>query len=330
MTKRLEGKVAIVTGSGQGVGRGIAIVLAREGAKVVTNNRKPRSSNVKDFNAAIDPNMSEVDRQKLFSLQGDAESTANKIIAEGGEAVSFYGNVADFDTAGKLIQKAIDAFGRIDILVNNAAGLGTGALATSTEADWDYLTVPKLKGAFNCIRHAVPYMIKQKFGRIVNVASDAWVGMAGISAYSAANAGLVGLTKATAKELYKLGVTVNAICPQAASPGHFVEFNAMFKKLKALGVKIDPERMKKVEDDHGPAENMAPFVAYLATEEATYISASVFSITASGRVTLYSDPAPTQTIRKDDSPWTVEELIKVAPEKLLKNYVSIATISDFA
>lgn len=203
-------------------------------------------------------------------------------------------------------------------------------LLDTTEADWDYLTVPKLKGAFNCMKHAAPYMVKQKFGRVINAASDAWIGMTGLSVYSAANAGLVGLTKATAKALYRAGVSVNAICPQAASPGHFVEFTAMKKKLVNLGVKIDEARMKKVEDDHGPAENMAPFVAYLTAAEAGHISGAVFSLTASGRVTLYSDPAPLQTIKKDDQPWTVEELISAAPEKLRRDHVSIAATDDFA
>lgn len=324
MIQRLEGKVAVVTGSGQGVGRGIAVVLARQGAKVVTNNRKPYSGS-----DAVGPNLSEAERQKLLLLRSDADGAASQIVAEGGAAVPFFGNVADYDTAGALIQLAIDTYGRIDILVNNAAGLGSGLLIDTTEKDWDYQTVPKLKGAFNCMRHAVPHMVRQKFGRVINVASDAWIGMNGLSAYSAANAGLVGLTKATAKELFRAGVTVNAICPQAASPGHFVEFTAMKKKLAGLGVKIDEDRMKKVEDDHGPAEDMAPFVAYLATDEAAFISGSVFSITASGRVTLFSEPVPAQTIRKDGSPWTVDELAAAVPEQLLKDYVSIATVNVF-
>jgi 3-oxoacyl-[acyl-carrier protein] reductase len=120
--------------------------------------------------------------------------------------------VSDYTTAGKLIQTAVDAFGRVDILVNNAAGLGFGMLATTTEADWDNQTVPKLKGTFNCMSHAIPFMMEQKSGRVLNVASDA--------AYSAANAGIVDLTKAAAKELWPFGVTCNAFCPQAASRGH--------------------------------------------------------------------------------------------------------------
>jgi 3-oxoacyl-[acyl-carrier protein] reductase len=137
------------------------------------------------------------------------------------------------------------------------------------------------------------------------------------------------LTKATAKELYRAGVTVNAICPQAASPGHFVEFTAMMKTLHTLGVKVDEARMKKVEDDHGPAENMAPFVAYLATKEAATVSGAVFAITASGRIALFSEPAEIQSVKKDDTPWTMDELIKEVPEKLLKDYKSIASINVF-
>ena len=323
MGKRLEGMVAIVTGSGQGVGRGIAIGLAREGAKVITNNRKPKSS-LTDLREC-----DEDEREKITTLIGDAESTANEIISEGGEAIPFYGDIADYETARRLIQTAIDKFGRIDIVVNNAAGLGFGMFTDITEDDWDYQTVPKLKGAYNTMSHAVSFMIKQKFGCIVNVASDAWVGVAGLSAYSAANSGVVGLTKSTAKELNKFGISVNAICPQAESPGHQINFYATKKKLADFGVDFDEEKMKAVEDAHGKAENLAPFVAYLATKEAAYITGMVFSVTANGRITIYSNPEPKNTIKKNDEPWTIDELIEKVPEKLLKDYESIAEIKEW-
>ena len=323
MGRKLEGMVAIVTGSGQGVGRGIAIGLAREGAKVITNNRKPKSS-LTDFREC-----DEEEREKITTLIGDAESTANEIISEGGEAIPFYGDIADYETARRLIQTAIDKFGRIDIVVNNAAGLGFGMFTDITEDDWDYQTVPKLKGAYNTMSHAVSFMIKQKFGCIVNVASDAWVGVAGLSAYSAANSGVVGLTKSTAKELNKFGISVNAICPQAESPGHQINFYATKKKLADFGVDFDEEKMKAVEDAHGKAENLAPFVAYLATKEAAYITGMVFSVTANGRITIYSNPEPKNTIKKNDEPWTIDELIEKVPEKLLKDYESIAEFKEW-
>jgi 3-oxoacyl-[acyl-carrier protein] reductase len=317
---KLEGRVAIVTGSGQGVGRGIALVLASEGAKVVTNNRGPRSAAQAPAVEASD----RAEREKFLALRGDAESSAGEIVRAGGEAIAFYGDIADYTTAGRLIEAALDAFGRIDILVNNAAGLGSGGLGATTESDWVHQTAAKLTGAFNCMRHAVPRMVEQGSGRVINVASDAWIGMPGLAAYSAANAGLVGLTKSVAKELLQSGVTVNAICPQAASPGHLEEFTAMKAKLAAAGMSIPEATLREVDAAHGPAEDMAPFVAYLATDEAAFITGAVFSVTANGRVALYSDPLPVAEIQHDGLPWTVDELSRVAPLQLLKDYVPLA------
>ena len=192
----LDGKVAIVTGSGQGIGRGIAIGLAREGAKVVTNNRKKGSFSA----AAYDKDsMPQEDWEEMKSLSGDAETTAQEIIAEGGEAVACYGDVSKPEDAEALVQKAIDTWGRIDIVVNNAAGMGSGSITSLDEAMWDKLTVTKMKGAFNMMHAAVPHMIEQGFGRIFNGSSDAWIGLPDNDAYSAANAGMVGLTWASAQ-----------------------------------------------------------------------------------------------------------------------------------
>lgn len=328
----LEGKVAVVTGSGQGVGKGIAQVLAREGAKVITNNRKPGSTGIASFTNTQESNFNGAETEKLNHLKGDAESTAREIIQAGGEAVPFYGDISNYEIAGELIKTAIDNYGQIDILVNNAAGLGFGMLTDTSEEEWDWQTVPKLKGAFNCMSHAIPYMIEQKFGRILNVASDAWIGIAGLSAYSAANSGIVGLTKAASKELWPFGITCNAFCPQAASRGH-MNFRATLRELmkaKGVEIKVDEKKMSEVEEAHGPAENMAPFVAYLATDAAAHISGSIFSITANGRISLYSDPVIIKEIKKDNSPWTITELIKEAPQHLFKDYVAFAQNNEWS
>lgn len=338
MAKSLEGKVAIVTGSGQGVGRGIALFMAREGAKVITNNRKPKSNDTISVNESFKsigvkgtPEFNSEEMKKILELRGDAESTAQEIILEGGEATPFYGDVSDHETAGKMVQTAIDKYGRIDIIVNNAAGLGFGPFVGVKESDWDFQTVPKLKGAFNLMSHAVPHMMKQGFGRILNCASDAWIGIANLSAYSAANAGIVGFTKSTAKELDRFGITVNTYCPQAASPGH-MSFGATLRTMmEENGVKIDPNdnRVEESEKEHGPAENVAPFLAYLCTEEASYINGAVFTVTGGGRISLYSEPKIIKEIKKTEEPWTVSELIEQIPKTLLKDYESIAKDREF-
>lgn len=338
MAKSLEGRVAIVTGSGQGVGRGIALFMAREGAKVITNNRKPKTKDSISVNESFNsigvkgrPEFNSEEMKKLLALRGDAESTAQEIILEGGEATPFYGDVSDYETAGKMVQTAIEKYGRIDIIVNNAAGLGFGPFVGMNETDWDYLTVSKLKGAFNLMSHAAPYMIKQGFGRILNASSDAWIGIANLSAYSAANAGIIGLTKSTAKELDRFGITVNAYCPQAASPGH-MSFGATLRTMmEENGIKIDlnDKRVEESEKEHGPAENVAPFLAYLCTEQASYVNGAVFTVTGGGRISLYSEPKIINEIKKPDEPWTVNELIKQVPKTLLGEYISIVKDREF-
>ncbi|XVU27884.1 SDR family NAD(P)-dependent oxidoreductase [Actinoplanes sp. CA-054009] len=332
MGKALEGKVAVVTGSGQGVGKGIAILLAREGAKIVTNGLGP--SDGLRFRASALPGaeVSLTDEEKAHydSLASDAEATAEQIISEGGEAVACYADITDHAAAGTLIQTAVDTFGRVDILVNNAAALGFGPFTHVSEADWKHLLDAKLNGTYNCMSHAVPHMIRQGYGRILNASSDAWTGIASLAPYSAANAGVVALTKSTAKELARHGITVNVYCPQAASPGH-VGFTATLRTTLAgagVPVKIDEERMRASEEAHGPAENLT-FLAYLATEEASFINGAVFSVTGDGQVALYSEPVHVSRIKKDGAVWTVDELSKQVPDTLLRDYVSVVENREF-
>lgn len=305
----LDGKVAIVTGSGQGIGRGIAIGLAREGAKVVTNNRKPGGFSSKAYDK---DSMPEEDYRQMLELSGDADATAELIRAEGGEAIAAYGDVSREDDAAEIVQAAIDAWGRVDIIVNNAAGMGTGGITQISDADWDKMTVTKMKGAFNMMKFAVPYMIKQGYGRIFNGSSDAWVGLPGNDAYSAGNAGIVGLTYAAAKELFRFGVTVNAYCPQGQSPAHAVEYNKMLRQVKAMtGQDPDPRLLAVVEADHGDPANLGPIFAYLCTDEAAGISGEVFGFKSSGKIDRYAYPQPiTHAAREAGTGylWTVDEL----------------------
>jgi len=289
---KLKEKVAIVTGSGQGIGRAIAIALANEGAKVVTNNRRPGTPG------------------------GDAETTAKQIIDQGNEAIPFFGDIADFNIAEKLIQAAIEKFGRLDILVNNA---GTPKLLTRlwelTEEDWDTCIDSFLKGTFNCTRHATPIMKQQKWGRIINTTSISWLGNPPDCAYAAAKAGTVGLTWATALEIMHFGATCNAFAPAAAT--RLNTNNKVKTHLKTLfeaGI-LTKERYEEMLNPPSP-ETVAPLIVYLCTEEASTITGQVFDIDGN-QLSLYSKPVKASTIFKEHDLWTVDELTKLVPKALL-------------
>ena len=191
--KLLEGKVALVTGSGQGIGRSVALAMADEGAKVITNNRRAGTSG------------------------GDAETTANEVIKKGGQAIPLFGNISDFNVVQKIVQTTVKEFGRLDILVNNAGADFPRMVWNMTEEDWDVCIDSFLKGSFNCTRHAATIMREQKWGRIINTTSTAWLGAVGHCNYGAAKAGIVGLTRNVTRELGRYGVTCNAFAPTAAT-----------------------------------------------------------------------------------------------------------------
>lgn len=325
MSQSLQGKVAVITGSGQGVGRGIALFFAKEGAKIITNNRKPMLAQ------DAPKSLSEEEKKQWFSLRGDANTVAEEIRAAGGQAEPYFCDVSNYNDAGELIDFAVKKFGKIDILVNNAAICTAGALINLTEEDWDKETIVKMKGTFNCMKHAVPHMIENKFGRILNCASDAWVGIGNMAAYSAANAGVVGMTKACAVELARFGITCNAYCPQAASPGHITGFSEVLRTLSSAVGKsnMDAARRAEVDKDHGDAVDMAPFLAYLCSHYGKEVSGSVFSVRASGKIELYSDPVVVRKLSKEGTPWTVEELAKEVPRRLFDNYINFAKTNQY-
>jgi 3-oxoacyl-[acyl-carrier protein] reductase len=320
MGNTLEGKVAIVTGSGQGIGRAIAVGMAKEGAKVVTNNRCPGSTGYALLDDAILGSMSteqkEWLREQAEESTGDAETTAEAIRETGGEAVPFFGDISNFEIAGKLIQTAVDNFGKVDILVNVAGTFGFSALWEMTEDLWDRVTLTKPKGYFNCIRHAAPLMMKQRWGRILNCTSRAFLGdVLKHAQYCTANAGVVGLTRAAAKELHQYGITCNAFAPHARTRAAF-ELEAYDRAVtEAESPWMDRKYAFPLENTPS-ADDLAPFVAYLASDEAAEINGMVF-IVAGSSIGVYSEPEISRTLVKYGGRWTMDEIRQQVPRGLL-------------
>ena len=300
----LEGKVAIVTGSGGGIGRGIALAMAREGARVVVNDLgcNPKGEG---------------------TTRSMADAVVDEIRSTGADASANYDSVATVEGAGRLVQQAIDQFGRLDILVNNAGITRVNMLWDMTEEEWDTVIATNLKGTWACIKAAAPYLIEQRSGRIINFSSDmALRGGTGVSAYSASKAGVLGLTITTALELGVYGVTSNAIWPGARS--RLREAGADWRgryKMFRPKEKRPARRLPDLEP-----EDVAPIVVYLARDEAAHINAQVFRASAGdvSRVSLIGDEA---AIHKE-ARWTQDELNDAVPNNLTPGLENPAPASD--
>jgi len=193
----LEGKVAVITGAGRGIGREHALLMAKEGAKVVVN-----------------------DLGAHFDGTGAATNTpAQEVVAEikkmGGDAVANGESVSDFKGAKRIIQCALDTFGQLNIIVNNAGILRDRMIFNMTKEEWDAVLAVHLDGTFFCTRAASIHMREQKYGRIISMSSVSALGSPGQPNYGAAKAGIIGLTRSIAKEAHKYGITANAMCPSA-------------------------------------------------------------------------------------------------------------------
>lgn len=294
MGDRLKGKVAIVTGSGQGIGAAAAIALAQEGASVITNNRRAGTEG------------------------GDAETVAQQIRDAGGQATAFFGSISEWEIAEKMIQTAVDTYGSCDILVNNAGADRPHMVWNMTEDEWDLCVDSFLKGSFNTIRFAAPIMREKKWGRIINTTSTAWLGTVGHCNYGAAKAGIVGLTRAVAREMGRSNVTVNAYAPTAGTRFTLApEIVAGFTKRYEAGL-MTKERYEELTNPPGP-ETVTPFLIYLCTDAAADINGQVFDVTG-GSIALYSEPVKIKEMNKTEGMWTIEELIEKVPGALLSDY----------
>lgn len=290
----LEDRVAVVTGSGRGIGRAVALELAAQGAKLVVN----------DVGADLDGS----GRESSY-----ADSVVDEIKVAGGEAVASSDSVTTWDGGERIVANALDSFGRIDIVVTAAGILRDRMIYNMAEDEWDDVIDVHLKGMFTVCRHAAPIFRQQRGGRIVTFTSESGlVGYPGQSNYGAAKSGVAGFTKVLAKDLGKYGVTSNSIAPRAATrmvdsiPGNVRENMVEHGVLPQAG---EPE---------WEPEDVAPFVAYLATDAAAHINGQVFLVYG-GNVTHMALPRRVNTIYAPNPPgyWELDELDVLAPRVLL-------------
>mgnify|MGYP005840244391 CR=1 FL=1 len=239
----LSGKVAIVTGASRGIGRAISLELARRGATVVVN---------------------------YHTNEAAAQEVVAEIERAGGRALAIRADVSQPEEARRLVDAATETFGQVDILVNNAGVTRDTLLMRMSEEDWDLVLDTNLKGAFNCIKAAARTMVRRRFGRIINITSVAGLsGNVGQANYCAAKAGLIGLTKAVAKELGPRNITVNAVAPG------FVETDmtaGLPQDLKDTAIRMTPLGRA------GRPEDIAKAVAFLASDEAAFITGQILSV----------------------------------------------------
>lgn len=239
----LNGKVAVITGAGRGIGRAIALQFAQYGSKVVLNYRNSIAQ---------------------------VEELLSAIKEAGGEAIAVQADISKEDEAKKLIGEAVKTYGRLDVLVNNAGITKDNLLMKMSETDFDCVIDINLKGTFFCMKHASTVMLKQKSGKIVNISSVVGLtGNIGQVNYAASKAGVIGMTKTAARELASRGITVNAVAPG------FIETDmtdALSDKVKEATVANIP--LKR----YGIAEEVAGAVSFLASEAANYITGQVLQV----------------------------------------------------
>jgi NAD(P)-dependent dehydrogenase (short-subunit alcohol dehydrogenase family) len=304
MGDRLKDKVAVVTGAGRGIGRGIAMLMAEEGAKVVVN----------DLGGSVDGSGAEA---KV------ADEVVAEIKAAGGEAVANYDSVTTVEGGENIIQTALNSFGKLDILVNNAGILRDRMIFNMAPEEWDAVIKVHLYGVFNCTKPACVLFRQQRSGRIISMSSTSGlIGNSGQANYGAAKAGIAGFTRVIARDMGRYGVTCNCIAPGASTRMTMSEEVLAARQIRASkgvtggGGTQSPVGAPALRDP----DDIAPIVVYLATEAAANINGLAFG-SSGGTISLYQNPEPMKSIHKDGR-WTLDELDNIMPGTLQAGLVN--------
>ena len=297
MKKLLEGKVALVTGGGRGVGRGIALAMAEAGASVVVN----------DLGATLDG--------KPESGEPAAEVVA-AIEAMGGKAIADGGSVSDWVQAQRMVKTAVDTFGRIDIVVNNAGILRDVMFHRMSEPEFDDVIAVHLKGSFNVSRAAAPFFKEQAGGAFVHMTSTSGlIGNFGQANYSAAKLGIAALSKSIALDMQKFGVRSNAVAPFA--------WTRMIDSIP----NETPEQKRRVEGlKKLVPEKVAPFVVALCADEARHVSGQIFGV-RNNEIYLFSQPRPIRSAHCGEG-WTPQAVLDTAIPMLSADFFALDRSGD--
>lgn len=298
MTERLlEGKVALVTGGGRGVGRGIALAMAQAGAKVVVN----------DLGASLDG---------TTGTEQPAAGVVAQIKAMGGDAIVDGSSVADWGAAHQMVRAAVETFGRIDIVVNNAGILRDVMFHRMSEQEFDDVLAVHLKGSFNVSRAAAPFFKEQGSGAMVHMTStSALIGNMGQANYSAAKLGVMALSKSIALDMRKFGVRSNAVAPFA--------WTRMIDSIPAE----TPEQIRRVEGlKKLDPDKVAPFVVALCTDGAKDVTGQVFGV-RNNEIYLFSQPRPIRSAHCGDG-WTPQGVLDTALPMLSADFFPLDRSGD--